>query len=108
MLWRKLAKVLYLGSIYRARKPVYWSASSQSALAEAELEYDPDHVSQCAFISYPIAVLPEELSRIPEINEGNLGALIWTTTPWTLPANRAIAVNSEMEYSVVALERSPR
>ncbi|XP_055843625.1 isoleucine--tRNA ligase, mitochondrial [Episyrphus balteatus] len=84
--------------VYRALKPVYWSPSSKTALAEAELEYDPNFVS-------PSVVLRFKLLDIPPSAEGNNNtyALVWTTTPWTLPSNQAICYNSELEYSLVSL-----
>ncbi|KAB2572323.1 Isoleucine--tRNA ligase [Lasiodiplodia theobromae] len=91
------------GLIYRQFKPVYWSPSSGTALAEAELEYDDNHRSTTAYVSFPITKLPASLAGRVDITK--LGALIWTTTPWTLPANRAIAVHSDMEYSVVEMSR---
>lgn len=88
------------GLIFRRYKPVYWSPSSKTALAEAELEYKEDHVSTAAYVRFPLASLSECLrERLPE--GARVSAVIWTTTPWTLPANRAIAVHSELEYSVV-------
>ncbi|KAF5027591.1 hypothetical protein F66182_333 [Fusarium sp. NRRL 66182] len=88
------------GLIYRKHKPVYWSASSRTALAEAELEYRDDHVSKAAYIRFPIV---SDWFSIPELADfkGNLYAAIWTTTPWTLPANRAIAIHSDITYSVI-------
>ena len=89
--------------------PVYWSPSSQTALAEAELEYDPDHKSRCAFVRYPLILdSAPEFAQIDGILPKSLGLLIWTTTPWTLPANRAIAVNSDMSYCIVSLDTSPK
>lgn len=90
------------GLIFRRYKPVYWSPSSKTALAEAELEYKDDHVSTAAYVKFPVMNLPEGLKgKLP--NDEKLSAVIWTTTPWTLPANRAIAVHSDLEYSVVRL-----
>ncbi|KAJ3529907.1 hypothetical protein NM208_g9549 [Fusarium decemcellulare] len=91
------------GLIYRKHKPVYWSCSSQTALAEAELEYRDDHVSKAAYIRFPIV---SDWSSIPELGkfEGRLYAAIWTTTPWTLPANRAIAIHNDLTYSVIQVE----
>jgi isoleucyl-tRNA synthetase len=87
------------GLIFRRYKPVYWSPSSRTALAEAELEYKEDHLSTAAYVKFPITNVPEGLKgRLPE---GQLYAVIWTTTPWTLPANRAIAIHHGLEYSVV-------
>ncbi|EKG15457.1 Aminoacyl-tRNA synthetase class Ia [Macrophomina phaseolina MS6] len=91
------------GLIYRQFKPVYWSPSSGTALAEAELEYDDGHRSTAAYVSFSITKLPSSLAGRVDISK--LGALIWTTTPWTLPANRAIAVHSELEYCVVEMLR---
>lgn len=92
------------GLIFRRYKPVYWSPSSRTALAEAELEYKDDHESTAAFVKFPLPVMPlflrmrdEELGLKDEV----VHAVIWTTTPWTLPANRAIAVGEDLEYAVV-------
>jgi isoleucyl-tRNA synthetase len=86
--------------IFRRYKPVYWSPSSKTALAEAELEYKDDHISTAAYVKFPIETVPEPLqSKL--LSTKKLYAVIWTTTPWTLPANRAIAVHSNLEYTVV-------
>ena len=89
------------GLIYRRFKPVYWSPSSRTALAEAELEYRDDHMSTAAFIKYPLYDCPEALKEKLKIDLQRLSAVIWTTTPWTLPANRAIAFNKDIKYEVV-------
>ncbi len=89
------------GLIYRRYKPVYWSPSSRTALAEAELEYKEDHESLVAYVKFPITKLPPSLINKPGVDPKNLGAIIWTTTPWTLPANRVIAVHAELEYCIV-------
>ncbi|EXJ96021.1 isoleucyl-tRNA synthetase [Capronia coronata CBS 617.96] len=83
------------GLIYRKHKPVYWSPSSGTALAEAELEYQDDHVSTAALVKFPL-----DASSFLSADEP-VSALIWTTTPWTLPANQAIAVHSSLQYSLV-------
>ncbi len=89
------------GLIFRRYKPVYWSPSSKTALAEAELEYKDDHESTAAYVKFPLMTIPESLrAKLPD--SGRLSVVIWTTTPWTLPANRAIAVHSELEYSVIS------
>ena len=97
---RVFQKMLRSGLIYRKHKPVYWSISSKTALAEAELEYRDDHESKSAFIKFPIE---SDLGLLPELStfRGKLFALIWTTTPWTLPANRAIAVHKDLLYSIM-------
>lgn len=88
------------GLVYRKFKPVYWSPSSGTALAEAELEYNENHISKAAYVRFP--VLPGD-QPIPGMEgfSGKLYAVIWTTTPWTLPANRAIAVHDDFTYHVV-------
>ena len=87
------------GLIFRRYKPVYWSPSSRTALAEAELEYKEDHVSMAAYVKFLVTNVPEGLKGM--LPDGQLYAVIWTTTPWTLPANRAIAVHHDLEYSVI-------
>jgi isoleucyl-tRNA synthetase len=86
------------GLIYRQNKPVHWSPSSGTALAEAELEYDEDHRVVAAFVKFPLLKLPPTLAEYAAVKADSVSALIWTTTPWTLPANKAIAVRSDMEY----------
>ncbi|KAK7430120.1 isoleucine-tRNA ligase [Neonectria magnoliae] len=97
---RVFQELVQRGLVYRKHKPVYWSASSRTALAEAELEYRDDHVSTAAYIRFPIV---SDWSSIPELSnfQGPLYAAIWTTTPWTLPANKAIAVHNDLFYSVI-------
>ena len=88
------------GLIFRRFKPVYWSPSSRTALAEAELEYRDDHESLAAYVAFPIVAVPKNLEE--KLGSGqDLSAIIWTTTPWTLPANRAIAINKDLEYTIV-------
>lgn len=88
------------GLIYRQRKPVYWSPSSRTALAEAELEYREDHTSTAAFVKFRLGNSTEQ--SIVGIEPGvPVYVLIWTTTPWTLPANRAIAFRKDLKYVVV-------
>ncbi|KAI1378841.1 isoleucyl-tRNA synthetase [Hypoxylon crocopeplum] len=101
---RLFQQMIKKGLIYRRFKPVYWSPSSRTALAEAELEYRDDHVSHAAWVRFPIT---EEWRTLPQFEslqdkiQGQLYAVIWTTTPWTLPANRAIAVHDDLEYCVI-------
>ena len=87
------------GLIYRKHKPVYWSPSTLTALAEAELDYKEDHVSTAALVKFPIAK-NTSFKPLADIMP-TLHAVIWTTTPWTLPANQAIAVNEDLLYVVV-------
>ena len=82
------------GLIFRGYKPVYWSPSSQTALAEAELEYHDQQISQAAYIAFPC--------RDPEMKIfENLCAIIWTTTPWTIAANMALSVHPDVEYCIM-------
>ncbi|KAJ2051027.1 isoleucine-tRNA ligase [Coemansia sp. S16] len=85
------------GYIYRQNKPVYWSPSSRTALAEAELEYNANHVSTSVYVKFPLTA--ESAARLGSTTA--VEALIWTTTPWTLPANCAIAVHCDMDYVLV-------
>jgi isoleucyl-tRNA synthetase len=87
--------------IYRDNKPVYWSPSSKSALAEAELEYDDNHMSKAAFIKFPIQNTPPNLRKYRNVDTSNLSAVVWTTTPWTLPANKAIAIHKDLKYTIL-------
>lgn len=90
------------GLVYRQFKPVYWSPSSRTALAEAELEYDEGHKSLAAFVRFPVLASEELKEKLMErIFHREFNVVIWTTTPWTLPANKAIAVHRDMEYCVV-------
>ncbi|WP_242036121.1 isoleucine--tRNA ligase [Cyanobium sp. FACHB-13342] len=103
------------GHIYRGLKPVHWSPSSRTALAEAELEYPDGHTSPSVFVAFPAVQLPEGLAAqlsaaglSPEAATaaGGLAVAIWTTTPWTLPANLAVSVNGRLDYAICAV--SPR
>ncbi len=82
---RLFANIVEQGFVYRGKKPVWWSIPCRTALAEAEVEYN-DHVSQSCFVKFPVVGKP------------NTSIVIWTTTPWTLPANLAVAYNSTFQY----------
>lgn len=82
------------GLVYRSKKPVYWSIPCETALAEAEIEYK-DHVSPSIWVKFTIA----DTGSLKV--EGNVSVVIWTTTPWTIPANLAVAVHPRMQYAVV-------
>ncbi|MEB3322943.1 MAG: class I tRNA ligase family protein, partial [Synechococcaceae cyanobacterium] len=108
------------GHIYRGLKPVHWSPSSRTALAEAELEYPDGHVSPSVYVAFPVVEIPSATAQrlrdagLPGGGDpaGSLAVAIWTTTPWTLPANLAVAVNGELEYAVcrdgTAPDQGPR
>ncbi len=88
------------GYIYRGLKPVHWSPSSQTALAEAELEYPEGHISQSIFVALPVTKLGDGAASLAPYQD-KLAVAIWTTTPWTIPANLAVAVNPSLDYAVV-------
>jgi isoleucyl-tRNA synthetase len=85
---RLFADIVEQGFVYRGKKPVYWSIPCRTALAEAEVEYQ-DHISQSVYVKFPV------------IDRPGTFILIWTTTPWTLPANLAVAYNSRFDYTLV-------
>ncbi len=95
---RELARFAEQGGLFKGKKPVHWCASCVTALAEAEVEY-ADHSSPSIFVKFPYAdELPDELT---ELAGRSLSFVIWTTTPWTIPANLAICLNPALPYAVV-------
>ncbi|HEX4803063.1 MAG TPA: isoleucine--tRNA ligase [Myxococcaceae bacterium] len=97
---RELASFARKGSLYRQKKPVYWCLTDRTALAEAEVEYE-DHTSPSVYVAFDAA---GDLSkRWPKLAGKRVAFLIWTTTPWTLPANQAIAVHPRVEYAFYQL-----
>ena len=108
---RVFGEMVLKGHIYRGLKPVHWSPSSRTALAEAELEYPDGHTSPSVYVAFPAVGLPDALRNalkteginLPDDAEalGNaLRVAIWTTTPWTLPANLAVSVNERLDYAL--------
>ncbi|MBG1258196.1 isoleucine--tRNA ligase [Nostoc commune] len=95
------------GYIYRGLKPVHWSPSSKTALAEAELEYPEGHVSRSIYAAFAITSLASAVKPLLAEYLSDLGVAIWTTTPWTIPANLAVAVNADLNYAVVEVEPHP-
>ena len=89
----ELIKFLMNGGLYKGAKPVMWSVVEKTALAEAEVEYE-DHTSTQVDVRFPVAS-----SGIPELSDASI--VIWTTTPWTLPGNRAISYGPNMDYVVI-------
>jgi isoleucyl-tRNA synthetase len=97
---REFATLVDKGSVYRGRKPIYWCAQCRTALAEAEVEYS-EHTSPSIYVRFPlVSDPPPALSQIPK---ERLSVLIWTTTPWTIPANLAIAFHPDHRYTAVRL-----
>jgi isoleucyl-tRNA synthetase len=97
---RTFAAFVAQGLVYRSKKPVYWSIPFETALAEAEIEYK-DHVSPSIWVKF--AVPAEEAHKFGLPADKPLFLVIWTTTPWTIPANLAIAVHPEVDYVVADL-----
>ena len=89
------------GYIYRGLKPVHWSPSSRTALAEAELEYPEGHTSRSIYAAFPITKLGERVKEALAPFHPDLSVAVWTTTPWTIPGNLAVAVNPDLTYAVV-------
>jgi len=94
---RELGKFVASGALYRKKKPVYWCASCVTALAEAEVEYE-DHTSTSVYVKFPVKD-SKGLFAVDPVNGTFI--VIWTTTPWTLPANQAIAVHPKFTYRLV-------
>ncbi len=93
---------LYLnGSVYKGKKPVYWCASCKTALAEAEVEYQ-DHTTPSIYVKFPL--VSDIAGRLPELGGQKVSVVIWTTTPWTIPANLAIALHEEFLYVAVKVK----
>ncbi|MFI3272353.1 MAG: class I tRNA ligase family protein, partial [Pseudomonadota bacterium] len=95
---RELGNFAATGSLVRSKKPIHWCCSCQTALAEAEVEY-ADHTSHSVFVRFPLQ--DPRVTEVLGIEPVNSFVVIWTTTPWTLPDNMAVAVHPEYEYVVV-------
>lgn len=102
---RVFENLVQQGLLSRRFKPVYWSPSSRTALAEAELEYNENHISTAVFVKYRMHTLPRGLSTRLGLDADSISAVIWTTTPWTLPANKAIGINPDLDYSIVRSDK---
>nr|WP_286194555.1 isoleucine--tRNA ligase [Synechococcus sp. CCY 0621] len=104
------SRMVLAGHIYRGLKPVHWSPSSRTALAEAELEYPDGHTSPSVYVAFPVVELPEAVAGLlaaagidgptDAAHREQLFVAIWTTTPWTLPANLAVSVNGQLDYAI--------
>jgi isoleucyl-tRNA synthetase len=90
-----LADMVERDLVYRGRKAIFWCVDCETALAAAEIEYE-DETSPSIYVAYPFRSAAE---KFPELGGKNADAIIWTTTPWTLPASLAIAVHPEFEYA---------
>ena len=92
-IFRELAKFLMSGQLYRGKKSVMWSVVEKTALAEAEVEYQ-DHTSTTIWVPFP-------LTHTPDPDMAGASVVIWTTTPWTIPANRAVAYGAAIDYALI-------
>ena len=92
---RELGKFLLNGSLYQGFKPVFWSTVEKTALADAEVEY-MNHTSNTIFVAFKVKETDRDFLK-------DASVVIWTTTPWTIPANKALAFNSSIEYSVIEI-----
>ncbi|MDO5335523.1 MAG: isoleucine--tRNA ligase [Coriobacteriia bacterium] len=103
----EIFKKLYLdGSVYRGRKPIHWCSHCHTALAEAEIEYG-DEVSPSIYVKFFFTEMPEafkEAAQAAGMGDAKSGVVIWTTTPWTLPANQAVCVSPDAEYVVAIVD----
>jgi isoleucyl-tRNA synthetase len=99
---RQLAEVAEKGLVYKAKKSVYWCISDATALADAEVEYDENHSSPSIDVRFRLAEGERERLGLP--GSGPVDAVIWTTTPWTLPANLAVAFHPDADYGLYEME----
>jgi len=100
---REFGKFALNGSLVRSKKPIYWCTSCKTALAEAEVEYG-DHTSPSIFVKFPMI---SDLSKLYPVLKGKqISIVIWTTTPWTIPANLAIALHPDLSYVAAETENN--
>jgi isoleucyl-tRNA synthetase len=95
---RAFAVFVEKGLVYQSKKPVFWSTGAQTALAEAEVEYQ-DRDDTAVYVRFPLS--PDQVAKIGLPADKPVSVAIWTTTPWTLPANLAIAVDPNAEYAIL-------
>jgi isoleucyl-tRNA synthetase len=102
---RSLASFVERGLVYKGKKPVHWCIHCRTALAEAEVEYH-DHQSPSIYVEFPLSAssAAELASRVPALAGREVSALIWTTTPWTIPSNLAIAFHPQFDYGAYEIE----
>jgi isoleucyl-tRNA synthetase len=97
---RALGRFVEQGLVYKGKKPVHWCIHCRTALAEAEVEYE-EHSSPSIYVEFPLASTSKDdlAARIPALAGRDVSVLIWTTTPWTIPSNLAVAFHPEFEYA---------
>jgi isoleucyl-tRNA synthetase len=102
---RTFGRFVERGLVYKGKKPVHWCIHCRTALAEAEVEYEP-HTSASIYVEFPLA--PESAgelaSRVPALAGREVSVLIWTTTPWTIPSNLAVAFHPEFDYAAYDID----
>ena len=101
---RELMKFAANGTLYRGSKPVMWSVVEKTALAEAEVEYE-DYVSDQVWVKFPLRSRGPATTGSPDLT--GVSILIWTTTPWTIPGNRAISYSPKIEYGLYQVVDAP-
>jgi isoleucyl-tRNA synthetase len=103
---RALGRFVEQGLVYKGKKPVHWCMHCRTALAEAEVEYE-DHTSPSIYVEFPLAErsAAELASRVPALAGRRVSVLIWTTTPWTIPSNLAVAFHPEVVYAAYPVRR---
>src|SRR5207253_2516930 len=97
---RALGKFVDQSLVYKGKKPVHWCIHCRTALAEAEVEYE-DHTSPSIYVEFPLAssTQSELAARVPALAGRSVSVLIWTTTPWTIPSNLAVAFHPQFDYA---------
>jgi len=102
---RALGRFVEQGLVYKGKKPVHWCIHCRTALAEAEVEYE-EHTSPSIYVEFEVTPegRAELASRIPSLTGRNVSVLIWTTTPWTIPSNLAIAFHPEFDYAAYEVD----
>ena len=96
---RAFGRFVEQGLVYKGKKPVHWCIHCRTALAEAEVEYE-DHTSPSIYVEFPLpaANAADLVARVPALADREIAVLIWTTTPWTIPSNLAVAFHPELDY----------
>jgi isoleucyl-tRNA synthetase len=102
---RALGKFVERGLVYKGKKPVHWCIHCRTALAEAEVEYE-SHSSPSVYVEFPVpaASAGDLAARVPALAGRRVSALIWTTTPWTIPSNLALAFHPDFEYGAYEVD----
>jgi isoleucyl-tRNA synthetase len=104
---RTFGRFVEKGLVYKGKRPVHWCIHCRTALAEAEVEYEA-HTSPSIYVEFPLAPASagELASRVPALAGRNVSVLIWTTTPWTIPSNLAVAFHPEFDYAAYDIDGS--